>query len=48
MTVDAPDRAARHAALLDELTGDSGLLTSELVPAWRATSGAFAHGDLAL
>ena len=48
IAVDAPDRAARHFALLDRLTGDSGLVTSELVPAWRATGGAFAHGDLAL
>jgi PII-like signaling protein len=48
LTIDAPERAARHAALLDELTGDSGLLTSELVPAWRATGGGFEHGDLML
>jgi PII-like signaling protein len=48
VTVDAPERAARWYALLDRLTGGSGLLTSELVPAWRATGGGFAHGDLAL
>jgi PII-like signaling protein len=48
VTVDAPDRAARWFALLDRLTGDSGLLTSELVPAWRATGGGFEHGRLAL
>ena len=48
ITVDSPDRAAGHFALLDRLTGDSGLVTSELVPAWRATGGPFAHGELAL
>jgi PII-like signaling protein len=48
VTVDAPDRAARWFRLLDRLTGDSGLVTSELVPAWRATGGGFEHGDLAL
>lgn len=48
VAVDAPDRAAGHFALLDRLTGESGLVTSELVPAWRATGGAFAHGELAL
>jgi PII-like signaling protein len=48
VAVDAPERAAGWYALLDRLTGDSGLVTSELVPAWRATGGGFEHGDLAL
>ena len=48
VAVDAPERAARWYTLLDGLTGDSGLVTSELVPAWRATGGGFEHGELAL
>jgi PII-like signaling protein len=48
VTVDAPERAARWFESLDRLTQRSGLVTSELVPAWRATGGDFAHGDLAL
>jgi PII-like signaling protein len=32
IAVDAPERAARAYALLDRITGTSGLLTSELVP----------------
>jgi PII-like signaling protein len=48
VAVDAPDRAARWFGELDRLTRHSGLVTSELVPAWRAVGGDFAHGDLAL
>jgi PII-like signaling protein len=35
VVVDAPHRAARWFAILDELTDEGGLVTSELVPAWR-------------
>jgi PII-like signaling protein len=48
VAVDAPERAARWFESFDRLTQRSGLVTSELVPAWRATGGDFAHGDLAL
>jgi PII-like signaling protein len=48
VTVDAPERAARSFAVLDALTGAAGLVTSELVPAWRATGGGFEHGALEL
>jgi PII-like signaling protein len=48
VAVDAPGRSARWFAELDRLTRRSGLVTSELVPAWRAVGGDFAHGDLAL
>jgi PII-like signaling protein len=48
VTVDAPERAGRWFALLDELTDEAGLVTSELVPAWRAIGGGFEHGDLGL
>jgi PII-like signaling protein len=48
VAVDAPERAARWFAEFDRLTRHSGLVTSELVPAWRAVGGDFAHGDLAL
>jgi PII-like signaling protein len=46
--VDAPDRAAAWFESLDGLTPGRGLITSELVPAWRATGGEFAHGDLSI
>jgi PII-like signaling protein len=48
VAVDAPERAARWFESFDRLTQRSGLVTSELVPAWRAVGGDFAHGDLAL
>jgi PII-like signaling protein len=43
IAVDAPERAARWFEILDELTDEAGLLTSELVPAWRVTGGGFEH-----
>jgi hypothetical protein len=43
ITVDAPERAARWFAILDELTDEAGVVTSELVPARRVTGGGFAH-----
>jgi PII-like signaling protein len=48
VVVDAPDRAARWFAVLDELTAEGGLVTSELVPAWRARGPGVARGDLEL
>jgi hypothetical protein len=43
ITVDTPERAARWFAILDELTDETGLVTSELVPAWRVAGGGFEH-----
>lgn len=48
VAIDAPDRAARWFAILDELTEGGGLVTSELVPAWRTRGGGVALGDLRL
>ncbi|HLJ66511.1 MAG TPA: DUF190 domain-containing protein [Chloroflexota bacterium] len=36
--VDTPDRTRRWFALVDELTGETGLVTSEIVPASHATA----------
>jgi PII-like signaling protein len=37
VVVDAPDRVARWFDVVDEVTASAGLVTAELVPAWRAT-----------
>ncbi len=39
MTVDAPARARRWLAILDELTPERGLITSELVPVRHGPAG---------
>jgi len=46
--VDAPERIRRWFAIVDELTGETGLVTSELVPAFRATGPGLQHGGLRL
>ena len=38
--IDAPDRIAAAFAVIDELTGERGLVTSETIPAVRMTPGA--------
>jgi hypothetical protein len=37
--IDAPDRISRAFAIVDELTREHGLVTSETVPAMRAAGG---------
>jgi PII-like signaling protein len=46
--VDAPDRIRRWFSIVDEMTDETGLVTSELVPAFRATAGDCEHGGLEL
>jgi PII-like signaling protein len=46
--VDTPDRIQRWFALVDALTDETGLVTSELVPAFRATAQDREHGGLEL
>ena len=48
VVVDAPEKARRWFALLDEITPERGLITSEIVPAFRATSPEVVHGGLRL
>jgi hypothetical protein len=46
--VDTPDRSRRWLSIVDELTDETGLVTSEMVPAFRATAPEFARGGLKL
>jgi PII-like signaling protein len=46
--VDTPERIAAWFALVDELTRETGLVTSEMVPAFRATGPAVTRGGLRL
>jgi PII-like signaling protein len=46
VVVDLPDRAARWFEILDRVTPDRGLLTAEVVPAFRATGPDVVHGGL--
>jgi PII-like signaling protein len=46
--VDTPERIREWFAIADELTEQAGLVTSEVVPALRATGPATEHGGLAL
>jgi PII-like signaling protein len=48
ITVDTPERARRWFALVDELTSETGLVTSEMVPAFRATGAGISRGGLSL
>lgn len=43
--IDAPDRIAAAFAVIDELTGERGLVTSETIPAVRMTRGAGQKGQ---
>jgi PII-like signaling protein len=38
ITIDTPERTARSFQIIDELTSEHGLVTSEMVPAFRAMS----------
>lgn len=46
--VDTPERIQRWFGTVDELTAQTGLVTSEMVPAFRSTSPAGRHGGLEL
>ena len=46
--VDTPERMARWFAVVDEVTDETGLVTSEMVPAFRATGPDLSHGGLRL
>jgi hypothetical protein len=46
--VDTPERTARWFEIVDELTAEHGLVTSEMVPAVRAMSDAERRGGLRL
>jgi len=46
--VDTPERIHRWFAIVDELTDETGLVTSEMVPAFRATASHAQRGGLRL
>ena len=46
--VDTPERMARWFPVVDEVTDETGLVTSEMVPAFRATGPDLSHGGLRL
>jgi PII-like signaling protein len=46
--VDTPDRIREWFAIVDELTDQTGLVTSEMVPAFRATGPDLQHGGTRL
>lgn len=48
VVIDSPERIAATFTLIDELTGDHGVVTSEMVPALTAVSGTHRHGGLRL
>ena len=45
---DTPERTARSFQVIDELTAEHGLVTSEMVPALSAMSEVEQHGGLRL
>jgi PII-like signaling protein len=48
ITIDTPERTARSFQIIDELTSDHGLVTSEMVPAVAAMSQSETRGGLRL
>ncbi len=48
ITIDTPERTARAFEIIDELTSEHGLVTSEMVPAFRAMSENGGSGGLRL
>lgn len=48
VVVDTPPRIRRWFGVLDEITPERGLITSEIVPAFRATGPEIRHGGLRL
>lgn len=48
IVIDTPERIAESFAVIDELTAEHGLVTSEMVPALRATTSTHKRGGLRL
>lgn len=48
VVVDTPERIGDWFAIVDELTDETGVVTSEIVPAFRATGPGLEHGGLDL
>ena len=48
IVIDSPERITESFAIIDELTTDSGLVTSEMVPASAAIAGGTPRGRLPL
>ena len=48
IAIDTPERTARSFAIVDELTSEHGLVTSEMVPAMAALSRTEKRGGLRL
>jgi PII-like signaling protein len=48
VSVDSPERIRRWFQVVDALTDETGLVTSEQVPAFRATGPDIARGGLRL
>jgi PII-like signaling protein len=48
IVIDTPERIAKAFAVVDELTAESGLVTSETIPAMRATTSGQQRGGLRL
>ena len=48
VVIDTPERIRRWFAIVDELTDETGLVTSEMVPAFHATGPARERGGLRL
>jgi PII-like signaling protein len=46
--VDRPERVRQWFAIVDELTSETGLVTSEIVPAMRVTGPGLGEGGLRL
>jgi hypothetical protein len=46
--LDTPANMRRWFEIVDEMTGETGLVTSEIVPALRATGPGIEHGGLEL
>jgi PII-like signaling protein len=48
LLLDTPENMLRWFEIVDEMTGETGLVTSEIVPALRAAGPGIEHGGLAL
>jgi len=48
IVIDTPSRITESFTIIDELTSGSGLVTSEMVPAMRATTGGKPRGGIGL
>ncbi|MFN8176238.1 MAG: DUF190 domain-containing protein [Solirubrobacteraceae bacterium] len=48
VAVDVPERVREWFAIVDRITGETGLVTSEMVPAFRSSSGQVTAGGLRL